>query len=153
MNIRLPKVGDRVNVIEKINYGNGKLTTGKVMRLLSNPQEVHPRGNKVMLENGTVGRMVSFVDEAGVQSYVDPARREKYTQEIRSNFQPNFQRPTRPPFRSNNSYNNRTGGDNRQNFSRPPRPSFQPERRPLTPQEEPIRKVDPADLPGEDDLR
>lgn len=79
--IRLPKIGDRVNVIEKINYGTGKLTTGVVSRLLSNPFEVHPRGNKVMLTDGTVGRMVSFVDEAGVRAYVDPAERESPGQE------------------------------------------------------------------------
>ena len=86
--IRLPKIGDRVNVIEKINYGSGKLTTGVVSRLLSNPFEVHPRGNKVMLTDGTVGRMVSFVDEAGVQAFVDPDKRERpatdNNQEIRN---------------------------------------------------------------------
>ena len=61
MEYRLPKIGDQVNVIEKRNYESGKLTTGVVARLLSNPKEVHPRGNKVELKDGTVGRMVSFV--------------------------------------------------------------------------------------------
>src|SRR3990167_6936040 len=96
MEYRLPKVGDRVNVIEKRDYGNGKLTTGTVRRLLSDPREVHPRGNKVELEEGTVGRMVSFVDEVGVQTFVDPALREEYSKEIKA------ERPTNrnPQFRS-----------------------------------------------------
>ena len=42
MNIRLPKVGDRVNVIEKRNYESGQLASGVVRRTLSNPNEVHP---------------------------------------------------------------------------------------------------------------
>lgn len=88
MEYRLPKVGDKVNVIEKRNYESGKLTTGVVRRLLSNPVEVHPRGNKVELEDGTVGRMVSSVDEVGVQTQTDPGEREIKTQEIRQNRPP-----------------------------------------------------------------
>ena len=124
MNTRLPKVGDKVNVIEKRNYENGQLTTGVVQRLLSNPREPHPRGNKVELENGTVGRMVSFVDEVGAQSQVDPEEREKYRQEIRlSQNRGNF--PQKDP------------NPDRRNFDR----------------EKTVSQIKPADIPGEDDLR
>lgn len=83
MRVRLPKAGDHVNVIEKRNYASGQLTTGIVKRTLSNPGQPHPRGNKVELEDGTVGRLVSFVDEVGEQSQVEPQERERYRQEIR----------------------------------------------------------------------
>ena len=131
---RLPKVGDRVNVIEKRNYGSGQLTTGVVKRLLSNPNEVHPRGNKVELEDGTVGRTVSFVDEVGVQSSVDPAVREQYAQEVRQ---------SRPPRRE----------PDRRFHDRSPRPPSAP------PRDLPDRNetVEPPfsdlDFPGENDLR
>lgn len=135
MKVRLPKVGDRVNVIEKRNYTSGQLTTGVVRRLLSNPHEVHPRGNKVELEDGTVGRTVSFVDEVGGQRLIDPAVREAYAEEIRQN------RPAR----------NFSRNDHRRDrpLSRPPAP----------PRDFPDRNetVEPPfshlDLPGEDDLR
>ena len=94
MNIRLPKIGDKVNIIEKRDYSSGKLTTGVVKKLLSDPREVHPRGNKVMLEDGTVGRTVSFVDEVGAQTFIDPALREEYTKEVRA-AQANEGRPNR----------------------------------------------------------
>lgn len=137
MNVRLPKVGDRVNVIEKRNYESGKLTSGKVRRLLSNPKEVHPRGNKVELEDGTVGRTVSFVDEVGVQELVDPAVREQFAQEIRA------ARPERRP--------RREGGERFR--SREPRPERDqprdlPERNETV--EPPFSNLD---LPGENDLR
>lgn len=131
MEIRLPKVGDKVNIIEKRNYGNGKLTTGTVKKLLSNPAEVHPRGNKVMLEDGTVGRTVSFVDEVGPQPFVDPALREEYAKEVRENLPP---RPNRPP-----KFSDRPRHDQ-------PRERFERN----APAEPPVNL---QDLPGEDDLR
>ena len=45
-----------VVVIEKKNYKNGKLTKGKVKKILTNKRN-HPRGIKVMLDDGTVGRV------------------------------------------------------------------------------------------------
>ncbi len=143
MEHRLPKVGDRVNVIEKRNYGNGKLTAGTVRRLLSNPREAHPRGNKVELEEGTVGRMVSFVDEVGVQTFVDPSLREEYSKEIkaeRQTSQPRLtvvERPTNrsPQFRSHKPERD-TG-----------KPGFRERNEPA------VTPVNPNDLPGEDDLR
>jgi uncharacterized repeat protein (TIGR03833 family) len=50
------KIGAKVKVVEKQNQRNGKLTEGIVMRLLTNSPN-HPRGIKVMLEGGTVGRV------------------------------------------------------------------------------------------------
>ena len=44
------KIGSTVLVIEKKNYKNGKLTKGKVKKILT-------KGIKVMLDNGTVGRV------------------------------------------------------------------------------------------------
>lgn len=50
------KIGAKVMVVEKQNQRCGKLTEGIVMRLLTNSQN-HPRGIKVMLEGGIVGRV------------------------------------------------------------------------------------------------
>lgn len=50
------KIGSTVLVIEKKNYKNGKLTKGKVKKILTNKRN-HPRGIKVMLNDGTVGRV------------------------------------------------------------------------------------------------
>lgn len=144
MNIRLPKVGDHVNVIEKRNYESGKLTTGVVKRLLSNPAEVHPRGNKVELSDGTVGRLASFVDEVGKQDFIDPALREQLAQEIKS------QKPAGGDPASggrNQGSDRREGSQGFQN--RPDRR----ERRFDRPAPVPEPPVNLSDLPGEDDLR
>lgn len=50
------KVGAKVLVVQKQDQRSGKLTEGVVQRLLTN-SEVHPRGIKVMLEGGIVGRV------------------------------------------------------------------------------------------------
>ena len=50
------KVGMRVLVVQKQDQRTGKLTEGIVKRLLTN-SAVHPRGIKVMLEDGIVGRV------------------------------------------------------------------------------------------------
>lgn len=50
------KVGTKVLVVQKQDQRSGKLTEGVVQRLLTN-SEVHPRGIKVMLEGGIVGRV------------------------------------------------------------------------------------------------
>lgn len=49
-------IGSNVKVVEKQNQRNGTLTEGKVKRILTNSQN-HPHGIKVMLEDGTVGRV------------------------------------------------------------------------------------------------
>lgn len=50
------KIGARVLVVQKQDQRSGKLTEGIVKKLLTN-SEVHPRGIKVMLEDGIVGRV------------------------------------------------------------------------------------------------
>lgn len=50
------KIGTKVQVVQKQDQRTGKLTEGIVMRILTNSQN-HPRGIKVMLEGGIVGRV------------------------------------------------------------------------------------------------
>ncbi|MCK4551938.1 MAG: YwbE family protein [Tenericutes bacterium] len=50
------KIGLKVMIVEKQNQRNGTLTEGIVQRILTNSQN-HPHGIKVMLEDGTVGRV------------------------------------------------------------------------------------------------
>lgn len=54
------KIGSKVLVVQKQDQGTGKLTGGVVKRLLTNSVK-HPRGIKVMLEDGTVGRVQKIV--------------------------------------------------------------------------------------------
>lgn len=49
-------IGSEVSVVEKHNQRSGDLTDGFVSRILTNSQ-THPHGIKVMLEDGTVGRV------------------------------------------------------------------------------------------------
>lgn len=64
MTLPYPQIGDHVKVIEKKNYGNGKLTLGTVAEILTK-QKDHPRGTKVRLTNGIVGRIQEFIDING----------------------------------------------------------------------------------------
>lgn len=50
------KIGAAVMVVQKQDQRTGKLTEGIVMRILTNSPN-HPRGIKVMLEGGIVGRV------------------------------------------------------------------------------------------------
>ncbi len=50
------KIGATVMVVEKHNQRSGVLTQGIVARILT-PSSNHPRGIKVMLEDGRVGRV------------------------------------------------------------------------------------------------
>lgn len=50
------KPGDTVLVVRKQDQPTGKLTGGVVLRVLTKSVE-HPHGIKVMLEDGTVGRV------------------------------------------------------------------------------------------------
>lgn len=45
-----------VEIVKKQDQKTGKLTSGVVARILTNKQ-YHPRGIKVMLQDGTVGRV------------------------------------------------------------------------------------------------
>ena len=66
-NQRYPKPGDQVNIIQKQHYETGELTTGTAQDVLTR-KRFHPRGHKVRLTHGVIGRVQSFVDEVGVQT-------------------------------------------------------------------------------------
>jgi len=53
------KKGDKVRVIVK-PYKNGKIIEGKIKKILTK-KKIHPRGRKVMLEDGTVGRLIEKI--------------------------------------------------------------------------------------------
>lgn len=50
------QIGSKVLVVQKQDQRRGKLTEGIVEKLLTNSAN-HPRGIKVMLEGGIVGRV------------------------------------------------------------------------------------------------
>ncbi|MDD3746857.1 MAG: YwbE family protein [Anaerostipes sp.] len=50
------KIGSKVKVVQKQDQRTGQLTEGTVARILTNSAK-HPRGIKVMLEGGIVGRV------------------------------------------------------------------------------------------------
>ena len=54
------KIGAVVNVVQKQDQGPGKLTQGVVARILTNSPN-HPRGIKVKLESGIVGRVQEII--------------------------------------------------------------------------------------------
>lgn len=54
------KIGAVVNVVQKQDQGTGKLTQGVVARILTNSSN-HPRGIKVKLESGIVGRVQEII--------------------------------------------------------------------------------------------
>jgi len=58
---RYPKPGDRVRVIQKRDYGTGRLTVGVVQDVLTKKRH-HSRGHKVRLASGVIGRVQEFVD-------------------------------------------------------------------------------------------
>lgn len=58
---RYPNPGDRVKVIQKKDYGSGVLTEGVVQDVLTR-SPFHPRGHKVRLTSGTIGRVQEFID-------------------------------------------------------------------------------------------
>ncbi|NLZ83133.1 MAG: YwbE family protein [Clostridiales bacterium] len=57
------KIGAKVMVVQKQDQRTGKLTEGTVQRILTNSQQ-HPRGIKVMLDGGIVGRVQSVIDQS-----------------------------------------------------------------------------------------
>jgi len=50
------KLGSKVSVVKKEDQRTGKLVKGKVKRILTS-KRIHTRGIKVMLQDGTVGRV------------------------------------------------------------------------------------------------
>ncbi len=49
-------IGSKVNIVQKNHQRSGELTIGTVSKILTNAPK-HPHGIKVMLEDGTVGRV------------------------------------------------------------------------------------------------
>lgn len=54
-------IGQEVEVVKKQDQRSGNLTSGVVKKLLTN-SPTHPHGIKVMLEDGTVGRVQNTID-------------------------------------------------------------------------------------------
>lgn len=55
------KPGIEVEVVLKVDQATGKLTKGKVEKILTN-KSYHPRGIKVQLTNGQVGRVQNIIE-------------------------------------------------------------------------------------------
>lgn len=55
------KIGALVNIVKKADQRTGTLTQGRVGRILTNSKH-HNRGIKVMLDDGTVGRVQEILD-------------------------------------------------------------------------------------------
>lgn len=55
------KIGNKVFVVQKQDQRSGKLTEGIVSKILTNSAN-HPHGIKVMLEDGTVGRVKEVIE-------------------------------------------------------------------------------------------
>lgn len=62
--------GLQVDIVLKRDQPTGKLTRGIVGRLLTN-KRYHPRGIKVMLEDGQVGRVQHIVDAAAASGSIE----------------------------------------------------------------------------------
>ena len=58
-NLKKPKIGDIVKIIIK-PYSEGVTVNGIVKRVLTKKQ-VHTRGHKVELRDGTIGRLVKIL--------------------------------------------------------------------------------------------
>lgn len=53
------KIGERVKIIQKIHYDSGEITEGVVEDILTSSTN-HPRGIKVRLVSGLVGRVLAL---------------------------------------------------------------------------------------------
>lgn len=56
------KVGMFVAIVQKRDQSSGETTEGEVKRLLTNAA-FHPRGIKVKLDTGEVGRVVEVIED------------------------------------------------------------------------------------------
>jgi uncharacterized repeat protein (TIGR03833 family) len=78
---RYPKSGEKVLIVQKKDYVSGELTEGIVKDVLTSKQ-VHPRGHKVRLTNGIIGRVQRFADQAKEpeekEEVTKPSSEEKY---------------------------------------------------------------------------
>lgn len=56
------QVGSRVRIVQKQDQKSGRLTQGVVEKILTK-SPTHPHGIKVMLEDGTVGRVKEILED------------------------------------------------------------------------------------------
>jgi uncharacterized repeat protein (TIGR03833 family) len=56
------KLGSKVKLIQKVHYESGEITEGTVAQILTSAV-AHPRGIKVRLTNGIVGRVQALGDQ------------------------------------------------------------------------------------------
>lgn len=56
-------IGDRVDIVLKKDQPTGALTRGIVKQILTN-SKTHPRGIKVMLADGSVGRVQNILKDS-----------------------------------------------------------------------------------------
>ena len=54
------QIGSEVDVVQKHHQRSGALTAGTVKKILTNAPN-HPHGIKVMLKDGTVGRVQNII--------------------------------------------------------------------------------------------
>jgi uncharacterized repeat protein (TIGR03833 family) len=59
---RVPAPGDKVKIVQKKDYASGALTEGIVKEVLTS-KRFHPRGHKVRLTSGIIGRVQEFSGE------------------------------------------------------------------------------------------
>ena len=69
------KAGGEVKVLQKKDYVTGTITKGVVKRILTS-KAVHPRGIKVLLTSGIVGRVQALGDDPVVPLDAKPTRSE-----------------------------------------------------------------------------
>jgi uncharacterized repeat protein (TIGR03833 family) len=83
---RRPKPGDKVIIIQKKNYGTQNYDEGIVRDVLTS-KDFHPRGHKVRLTNGLIGRVQNFSDQKNLTP-----RQPKYetTQDSTNEEQPKY---------------------------------------------------------------
>ena len=62
-------IGSTVDILLKKDQPTGELTRGVVQRILTN-KAYHPRGIKVMLTDGKVGRIQAFPDSTWDDSFL-----------------------------------------------------------------------------------
>lgn len=77
---RKPKPGDKVFVIQKKDYGTDDYVEGVVKDVLTS-RENHPRGHKVRLTNGVIGRVQKFSDQKDAVPRQPKYERKDYTEQ------------------------------------------------------------------------
>ena len=80
---RQPKPGEKVFIIQKKDYGTSNYVEGTVKDVLTSRPN-HPRGHKVRLENGIIGRVQKFADQKDAKP-IQPKYEERNTSQPQIN--------------------------------------------------------------------